>query len=198
MERLEKVDAYIEKKSNWTETLNRLRDIIASAGLKESVKWGGPVYTIDGKNILGLGAFKNFVSLWFFQGALLADPNNVLVNAQEGKTKALRQWRFGASDNIPTTQVKLYIEEAINNHKKGLTIKPSKAVKKPLLLPDELSQVLANNIALNLKFESLNLSSKRELADFIQSAKRPETKARRLEKVVDLIERGKGLYDKYK
>ena len=198
MERLEKVDAYIEKKSNWTETLNRLRDIIASAGLEESVKWGGPVYTMDGKNILGLGAFKNFVSLWFFQGALLADPNNVLVNAQEGKTKALRQWRFGDSDTIPTTQVKLYIEEAINNHKKGLTIKPSKAVKKPLLLPDELSQVLANNTALNLKFESLNLSSKRELADFIQSAKRPETKARRLEKVVDLIERGKGLYDKYK
>ena len=198
MERLKQVDAYIEKKPQWSDSLTRLRDIIASAGLEESVKWGGPVYTLDGKNILGLGAFKNFVSLWFFQGALLTDPNQVLVNAQEGKTKALRQWRFGDSDTIPTDLVKLYIDEAINNHKKGLTIKPSKATKKPLLLPNELREVLADDSALSLKFESLNLTVKRELADFIQSAKRPETKTRRLEKVLDLIEQGKGPYDKYK
>ena len=198
MDRLKQVDAYIEKKPNWTETLNGLRDIIASTGLEESVKWGGPVYTLDGKNILGLGAFKHFVSLWFFQGALLTDPDHVLVNAQQGKTKALRQWRFGDSDTIPKDKVKLYIEEAISNHKKGITIKPSKAIKKPLLLPNALSEVLANDTTLNLKFESLNLTTKRELADYIQSAKRTETKSRRLEKVLDLIEQGKGLYDKYK
>ena len=71
-------------------------------GLEETVKWGGPVYVADGKNIVGLGAFKSYFALWFFQGALLADQEKVLVNAQEGRTKALRQWRFENKREIKT------------------------------------------------------------------------------------------------
>ncbi len=68
--------------------------------MKETIKWGAPVYTLDYKNIVGLGAFKSYVGLWFFQGALLNDEKKKLINAQEDKTKALRQWRFNSVKKI--------------------------------------------------------------------------------------------------
>ena len=196
MKRLKQIDAYVEKNSVWSDTLILLREAVASTVLKESVKWGGPVYTLEGKNVVGLGAFKNFAALWFFQGALLSDPLGVLVNAQEGKTKALRQWRFGPSDTVPVDQVIQYLQEAISNQRQGLMVRLAKPTKKPLLIPQELEQMLSKDLALQHKFEALGLTIKRELTDFISTAKRSETKLRRLEKVRSLIELGKGPYQK--
>ena len=196
MKRLKQIDTYIAKKPAWSGTLALLREIVADTELEESVKWGGPVYTLEGKNVVGLGAFKNFAALWFFQGALLSDPLGVLINAQEGKTKALRQWRFGMSDPVPVDQVKQYLNEAITNQKKGVTITPAKPSKKPLIVPQELEQILSVQLALKNKFNSLPLTTRRELTDFISSAKKSETRIKRLAKVVSLIEVGKGPYKK--
>ncbi|MBK7633096.1 MAG: hypothetical protein IPJ13_01585 [Saprospiraceae bacterium] len=44
--------------------------------------------------MVGLAAFKSYTGIWFFQGGLLDDKQQFLMNAQEGKTKAMRQWRF--------------------------------------------------------------------------------------------------------
>ena len=52
--------------------------------LEENVKWGTPVYSLNGKNVVGITAFKSYVGLWFFQGIFLKDPFKYLVNAQEG------------------------------------------------------------------------------------------------------------------
>lgn len=40
------VDKYILKNENWSESLQKLRHILLSAGLQETVKWGLPVYTV--------------------------------------------------------------------------------------------------------------------------------------------------------
>jgi len=68
--------------------------------MTETIKWSAPVYTFEGKNLVGLGAFKSYVGLWFFQGSLLNDKKKKLINAQEGKIKALRQWRFNSVKEI--------------------------------------------------------------------------------------------------
>ena len=70
-----------------------------ACALGETVKWGGPVYTANGRNVVGLAAFKSCFGLWFFDGARLADKDRVLVNAQEGKSKSMRQRQ--ASDVKP-------------------------------------------------------------------------------------------------
>lgn len=198
MNYLEKVDQYIAAKSEWEKSLSLLRDILATTELQETVKWGAPVYTVDGKNLVGLAAFKTYCGIWFFQGALLNDPQKVLVNAQEGKTKALRQWRFGPMDEIPADKIKSYVEETIANHKQGRIIKPSAPHKKPLEIPEELQLRLNNDSGLQDKFNSLSLTRKREFSEFVATAKRNETRVKRLEKVLNMIEEGKGLYDKYK
>jgi uncharacterized protein YdeI (YjbR/CyaY-like superfamily) len=48
------------------------------------------VYTLDGKNVAGLTAFKSHAAIWFFQGALLKEESKRLINGQEGITWAQR------------------------------------------------------------------------------------------------------------
>ncbi len=189
-----KVDEYINKHVLFSKKLSELRKIILSTKLEETIKWNFPVYTLNNKNILSIGAFKNHIGIWFFQGALLKDEHHVLQNAQE-KTKAMRQWRFDNDSKIENELLLSYIEEAIINEKKGLKIKPT---KKPLVIPQELKQVFRENSNLSNIFDALTLSKKREFADYISEAKREATKVKRIEKIVPMIINNIGLHDKYK
>ena len=57
---------FIEKHSQWSEKIIVLRDLLIECGLTETYKWSAPVYTINNKNIISIGAFKNHYGLWFF------------------------------------------------------------------------------------------------------------------------------------
>ncbi|WP_299667388.1 DUF1801 domain-containing protein [uncultured Polaribacter sp.] len=191
------VEQYINKKEKWRKELETLRAIFSDLPVEETIKWGAPTYVFQGKNIVGLAGFKNYCGLWFFQGALLKDKKNVFVNAQEGKTKAMLQWRFYSLEEIDTNLIKEYILEAIENVKLGREIK-SDRTKKELLIPDELQQELNANKEFKSSFNTLSLSKQREYADYISDAKREQTKLKRLEKIIPLILNGVGLNDKYK
>ncbi len=192
------VDEFFSKPSPYASQLASLRQIMLDAGLTETLKWGAPVYVAHGKNIAGIGSFKSYVGIWFFQGALLSDPKGVLVNAQEGKTVAMRQWRFQGDDPIDGAMIPAYLEEAIANAREGREIKPTKAGVKPIVVPDELKQALKENSALKTAFAALSKSCQREYAEYIGEAKREETRNRRLEKSIGLILDQKGLHDQYK
>jgi uncharacterized protein YdeI (YjbR/CyaY-like superfamily) len=77
-----------------------LRNLITSTELAETIKWHARTYCLDSKNVIGLGAFKHHIALWFFQGVFLKDKYKLLINAQLGKTKALRQMRFESKNDI--------------------------------------------------------------------------------------------------
>lgn len=192
-----KVTAYIEKQTTWKEELTLLRSILLKLPVEETVKWGAPTYTFEGKNVVGLAGFKNYFGLWFFQGALLKDPQKVFINAQEGKTKAMLQWRFTSIKEVDKNLIKEYVLEAIENQKQGRVIKPQRNTK-PLVIPELLQKELDNNLALKEKFEAFSLSHKREYANYISEAKREATKLKRLEKIVPMILESVGLHDKYR
>ena len=107
------VDDYLANAKNWPDELRQVREILLSTGLTETIKWGAPVYTnADGKNVVGIGGFKSYFGLWFFEGAALEDKEEVLINAQPGKTKMLRQWRMTSADEIRAAVIKKYVKEA--------------------------------------------------------------------------------------
>ena len=198
MKKVNNVGEYIEKHPEWATELNFLRGLVTETELEETIKWGAPVYTLNGKNVVGLGAFKTYVGLWFFQGALLSDPKGLLINAQEGTTKALRQMRFQKLEEIHADTVSAYIHEAIQNQKQGKRIKPAKAGSKPLVIPQELQKALDDSKDLKAAFESLSLSCKREYAEYIGEAKREATRLRRLEKIIPMIMEKVSMNDKYR
>tara|TARA_B100001765_G_scaffold209498_1_gene169747 strand:- start:2266 stop:2868 length:603 start_codon:yes stop_codon:yes gene_type:complete len=192
----EKVTNYIAKHERWSEELATLRAIFQQTELKEEVKWGAPNYTLDGKLIAGMAAFKNHYALWFHQGVFLKDSHNYLINAQKDVTKALRQWRFEEATPIPEKKVLEYIEEAIQNSKDGKEHTPVR--NKKLVMPPELKSALVEDDALTAAFKKLTPGKQREYADHISSAKQAATKERRLDKIIPMIKSGVGLHDKYK
>ena len=102
-------EEYFSKHPEYSHTLNKLRSILLSTELEEAMKWGIPTYCLENKNVAGIGAFKGYAGIWFFNGAFLADQANVLINAQEGKTKGMRQWRFSSIEEVNENLVRAYI-----------------------------------------------------------------------------------------
>ncbi|MEP5611678.1 MAG: YdeI/OmpD-associated family protein [Cyclobacteriaceae bacterium] len=190
----ETVEAYLEANTEHNDLLVKLRKLLNSTELVEGVKWGIPVYTISHKNVVGLAAFKSYVGIWFYNGVFLADKKEKLINAQEGKTQGLRQWRFASEAEFDEKLVLKYVEEAIQNQKDGKELRPQ---KKPLIIPDELKEELASDPQIADAFENLSLTSKRDYAEYIATAKKEETKLRRLDKILPMIRDGIGLNDRY-
>ena len=191
------VDDYINAHQDWRAILTNLRKIIHSTEMAETIKWGAPVYTISGKNVVAIGAFKSYAGLWFYNGALLKDENNILINAQEGKTKALRQWRFSELSELDEPLILKYLIEAIELQKAGKTV-PKAKPKKEFEMPLELAIALKNSEQLAQQFQKLTPYKQEEFADHIGSAKREVTRISRLEKSIPLINDGIGLNDKYR
>lgn len=183
------------KTNQWGEELELLKSIINKTPLTETTKWGGIVYTYNNKNVLGIGGFKNFFTIWFFKGVFLKDEKNVLVNANEENTKSLRQWRFTSKDEVNEKEVLKYIVEAIEVEKAGLEIKPE---KKETVIPQFLQNELESSKVLKTAFEQLTPFKQREYAEFIETAKREATKLTRIEKIKPMILKGIGLNDKYR
>lgn len=196
MEKLKSADYYFSADSQWKKALTQLRRIILATELQETVKWGMPTYTLDGKNVVGLAGFKSYFGIWFFNGVFLKDEQGKLVNAQDGKTKALRQWRFYSIEDIEQKLIKNYIDESIKIQKEGKKIKPEKS--RPLNIPDKLMEAIKADRQIKKCFQQLSLSKQREYADYITEAKREETKTKRIEKIIPMILENIGLNDKYK
>ncbi len=196
MQRFKTVVDYLVGHEEWRPVLERLRAVMNDSELDETVKWGAPCYTLNGKNLIGLGAFKDFVSIWFHQGALLRDEHGVLVNAQEGRTRALRQWRVRNEDEIDEALLRTYVEESIENQRQGREIKADR--NKPLQIPDDLATALSADPMARERFDALSPGKKREYAEHIAEARQEETRKRRLDKVIPMILAGHGLHDKYR
>lgn len=197
MKKIHSFEEYIEENTNFSDALIVLRNIMNATELEETVKWSAPVYALNGKNVLSLGAFKNHFGIWFFNGVFLKDEQSLLRNAQDGKTKAMRQMRFESFNDIDHNIVLAYVKEAIENQKLSKEIKPNRT-KKETVIPKELQDTLISNTELNSSFNSLSNYKQREYCDYIASAKRDATKQTRLEKIIPMIIKGVGLNDKYK
>jgi uncharacterized protein YdeI (YjbR/CyaY-like superfamily) len=70
--------------SAWKPELEKLRKIILGCPLREEVKWDIPVYTFNGKKVVGLHGFREHFAVWFYNGVFLGDPHHLLIS-QAGK-----------------------------------------------------------------------------------------------------------------
>lgn len=188
--------AFIARHPERAEALRLLDRLLRDAGLSPAIKWGQPTYTLDGANVAGLGVFKSYFGLWFFQGALLQDPEGLLVAGSEGRTQAQRQLRFHDGEAIDEARVRDFVSEAVRLAREGRTV--AKVPPREVTLPAELAQALGADSALSDAFRGLSPACRREYAEYITEAKKEETRLRRLEKVIPMILSRGGLNDRYK
>lgn len=88
--------------------------------MERTGNWNAPVDTLDSKHIFWVSRFTHQFGLGFFNGVFLENPYGVLENAQEGKTKATRHWKFKSYAEIVENTVVACMNETLKNQKKGL------------------------------------------------------------------------------
>ncbi len=192
----QKTGEWTKYNGNWVEANEKIQQVVNETELVKEFKWGGDVYTYNKKNVLAFSGFKNHFALWFYNGVLLKDSYHVLVNANEEKTKALRQWRFNSADEIDVVKVREYVLEAIQLVKDGKEIKPEKP--QPKEIKGLLKDILNQEDTLFTSFKTLTMSKQKEYIEYIEEAKQEKTKLARIKKIKPMILEGKGLNDKYR
>ena len=189
-----KVDWFFAKDTKWKKEYEKLRTIILDCGLVEELKWGCPCYTYQNSNIVLIHGFKDYCALLFFKGALLNDPNDILIR-QTKNVQAARQIRFTNVREISKTEkvVKAYIYEAIEVERAGLKVKMKKT--SDFSMPEEFQKKLDKSTALKKAFASLTPGRQRAYIFYFSQAKQPKTREQRVEKYLKHILSGKGLDD---
>lgn len=179
---------------NWETEFAALRDIISSCGLEETVKWGQPCFTLDGRNVVLIHGFKEYCALLFFKGAIMQDPKNILIQQTEN-VQAARQIRFTGIADIQRQQkiLKAYIKDAIALEQSGAKVEKKATAEFPF--PEELERKMDEVPALRTAFEQLTPGRQRAYLLHFSSAKQAKTRESRIEKCVQRIVEGKGLDD---
>jgi uncharacterized protein YdeI (YjbR/CyaY-like superfamily) len=189
-----KVDWYFDKNETWQKEIERMRSIVLDCGLNEELKWGCPCYQYNETNVVLIHVFKEYCAFLYFKGALLNDPNGILVQQTEN-VQAARQMRFTNLKEIVKLEatIKAYIYEAIEVEKAGLTVKLKKTSE--FNMPEEFQKRLNKNKALKKAFESLTPGRQRAYLLHFSSAKQAKTRESRIEKYIPQILEGRGIDD---
>jgi len=189
-----KVDEYLSKVKKWQEEFGKLRMIILDCQLTEELKWGKPCYSFQGSNIVLIHGFKEYCALLFIKGALLKDPNGILIQQTEN-VQAGRQIRFANAQEIVEMEaiLKAYIYEAIEVEKSGLKVELKKITE--YTIPEEFQNKLDEIPTLKTAFEALTPGRQRAYNLYFSEPKQSKTRESRVEKCMQQILNGKGLND---
>ena len=190
------VDAFLADKEEaaWRDAFTKLRSIALTCPVTEELKWGKPCYGVNGRNIVLMHGFKEYCALLFTQGALLRDPQGLLVQ-QTKNVQAARQLRFTSAKEVTAlaATIKAYILEAIELEKAG--VKVAYKQTEDFEVAPEFQARLDNTPSLKAAFEALTPGRQRGYLLYFAGAKQPATRAARVEKYVRAIYAGQGLQD---
>lgn len=189
-----KTDFFFNEASQWQKEFEKLRAIALSTELVEELKWGCPCYTYEGKNIFLIHGFKEYCALLFFKGALMKDPDNILIQQSEN-VQAARQIRFTDLEQINDLEkiLKTYMFEAVEIEESGAKVEMKKT--KEFEMVEEFQHQLDKNVSLKKAFEALTPGRQRAYLLHFSSPKQSKTRESRIEKCIPQILAGKGLND---
>jgi uncharacterized protein YdeI (YjbR/CyaY-like superfamily) len=181
-------------RARWETEIAEMRRLLASFPMTEECKWGKPTYTLGGRNVVIMQGFKEYFALGFFQGALLQDPKNVLV--QLGQVQAGRVMKFTSAKEIKAKAaiIRAYVREAIAVERAGLRVAPKKTSDFPV--PDELRERFRRDPRFKRAFEALTPGRQRGYLYHFAAAKQPATRVARIEKAMPAIFAGRGFLER--
>lgn len=182
------------KVHTWPSELVALRSLVRARGLEETVKWGSPCYTLEGKNLVMVVAFKEHCALQFFSGAALEDPESVLESpGPNSRFGRLLKVRSMAELEARRSAAEALLDQAIGLAKRGEKFVPPPPAEP---VPAELEACLAKDPKLRRAYEALTPGRRRSHVLHVSGAKQSETRARRAEKCAVDIRAGRGFNER--
>ncbi|WDF63019.1 YdeI/OmpD-associated family protein [Flavobacterium sp. KACC 22763] len=189
-----KVDFYFEKAEKWKAEIEQMREIVLDCHLSEELKWGSPCYTFEEANIVLIHYFKEYCAFLFFKGALMKDPDNILIQ-QSDNVQAARQVRFTNVEDILAKKeiLKKYIFEAAEIEKSGQKVELKKVSEFEIAV--ELQHKFDADSDFKKAFYALTPGRQRAYLLHFSQPKQSKTREARVGKNISRILDGKGLND---
>jgi uncharacterized protein YdeI (YjbR/CyaY-like superfamily) len=190
-----RIDAYIANAAPFARPILehvRARVHAAAPEAEETMKWSAPGFTVDGKILLMMAAFKQHAALNFWRGQELGD----------GSPKAGAMGQFGrlasVDDLPPDPELDALIREAAALARTAPAPRKVKHEPKP---PAELHPDFAKALDANPKakatLDGFPPSARRDYLDWIGEAKQDKTRAKRIADAVEWLSEGKRRHWKY-
>jgi uncharacterized protein YdeI (YjbR/CyaY-like superfamily) len=193
-----RIDTYIAASAAFAQPiLEHVRALVHKAcpQVEESIKWGMPSFVYRGKILCGMAAFKQHATLGFWQAPNIADADR----SRSGE--AMGQFgRLTAVGDLPgARELGRQVKQAMALIEAGVTRSPGKTAraKPPVVVPDDLAAALKRNAKARATYEGFPPSQQREYVEWIEEAKREQTRQSRLAQAVEWMAEGKSRNWKY-
>jgi uncharacterized protein YdeI (YjbR/CyaY-like superfamily) len=190
-----RIDAYIARKAPFARPIlehvrNRVHANVPNA--EETLKWSAPAFTLGGKILLVMAAFKAHAALNFWRWQELrgyeAEANGM---GQFGKLASL-------DDLPPDAELDALILKAVELAAAAPAPRKNKhPPKHPSELHPEFAVALAAAPAANATLDGFPPGARRDYLDWIADAKQPATRAKRIAIAVEWLNEGKRRNWKY-
>ena len=195
MSREPRIDAYIAKAAPFAQPiLAHVRERVHAVvpGVEEAMKWSAPGFTLDGKILLIMAAFKAHAALNFWRGQEIGD----------GAAKAGAMGQFGRLSSIddlpPDAELDALIREAAKLARSAPAPRKTKHETKPApeLHPD-FAAALAKAPAAKAVLDVFPPSAQRDYLEWISEAKQDATRRKRIADAIQWLGEGKRRHWKY-
>ena len=200
-----KVDAYLGKVQPFAlPIMEHLRDLVHKGcpDVEETIKWSRPFFEYRGVILGNMSAFKSHCSFGFWGEEIGAVLREAKVLREDGMGSL---GRITDLKDLPSDKRMLgWIRQAAGFIDRGEYTSPIaarnkvvKAPKTPVAIAPEFASALQKNKKATAAFAEFSPSCKREYAEWIADAKRPETRNKRIATAIDWIAEGKQRNWKY-
>jgi uncharacterized protein YdeI (YjbR/CyaY-like superfamily) len=190
-----RIDAYIARAAPFAQPILRhVRERVHAAApeAEETMKWSHPTFTVDGKILLGMAAFKAHAIVNFWRGQeLRGDDASRDAIGQFGKLTTI-------ADLPPDPDFDGLIREAASLARTAPAPRKTKHEPKPppAMHPD-FAEALAGNARAKAALDGFPPSAQRDYLEWISEAKQDATRAKRIATAVEWLAEGKRRHWKY-
>jgi uncharacterized protein YdeI (YjbR/CyaY-like superfamily) len=189
-----RVDAYIAKAAPFAQPiLEHVRERVHAVApeAQETVKWSMPSFTVDGKILLGMAAFKAHATVGFWRGQEMGIKASQDAMGQLGKLTSIE-------DLPPDSELDALIRKGVELARTAPAPREHKNAPKPApeMHPD-FAAALAKAPQAKAALDGFPPSAQRDYLEWISEAKQEGTRAKRIATAVEWLSEGKRRHWKY-
>ena len=189
-----RIDAYIAKAAPFAQPILRhVRERVHAVApeAEETLKWSMPSFTVDGKILMGMAAFKAHATVGFWRGQEMGIDASKDAMGQLGKLTAV-------DDLPPDAELDAMIRKGVELARTAPAPRKAKHEPKPppTMHPD-FATALAANAKAKAALDGFPPSAQRDYLEWISEAKQEATRAKRIADAVQWLSEGKRRHWKY-
>ncbi len=191
-----RIDAYIDKAEDFAKpVLKHLRAVVHQAcpDVEEAVKWSMPFFTLGGKNLANMAAFKEHAAFGFWEGLGVRTPKADEAMGHFGRIRSL--------DDLPDQDELVTMIRSAAERLQAERIVPKKSKPRPVKvppMPEDFAKAIAANPAAQKTYDGFSPGYRRDYIIWVTEAKRAETRLKRMASAVEWMAEGKDLNWKYR